>query len=64
MPDGSGAMQLFKCRCLQLTDHLAYFSIQSVRWLFDVVTNYGPGKMNKDKWLTRVVFLETVRFQW
>ena len=31
-----------------------------MRWLFDVVTGYGPGKMNKEKWLTRVVFLETV----
>ena len=31
-----------------------------MRWLFDVVTGYGPGKMNKEKWLTRVVFLETI----
>jgi Alternative oxidase len=44
----------------QVVDHLAYYSIQSVRVAFDVVTNYGHGKMNREKWLTRLVFLETV----
>ena len=45
---------------LQVVDHLAYWSIQSVRSAFDIATGYGPGRMNAEKWLTRVVFLETV----
>ena len=45
--------------CLQMIDTAAYWSIQTVRASFDLVTGYGP-KMNKDKWLTRIVFLETV----
>ena len=29
------------------------------RWSFDKMTGYGPN-MTKDKWLQRIVFLETV----
>jgi hypothetical protein len=46
--------------CLQLLDHAAYYTIQSVRASFDFISGYGPGKMNEGKWLTRIVFLETV----
>jgi hypothetical protein len=47
-------------RVLQLIDRAAYRSIQTVRWTFDLLTWYGHDNMNKDKWLNRVVFLETV----
>ena len=39
---------------------MAYWSIQFVRRSFDLITGYGRGKMTRQKWLTRVVFLETV----
>jgi hypothetical protein len=44
---------------MQIIDKAAYYSIQTVRWCFDKVTGYGPN-MTTEKWLTRVVFLETV----
>ena len=45
-----------------MLDQLAFASVQSVRMAFDWVSGYSeePGKMNKSKWLTRLVFLETV----
>jgi hypothetical protein len=43
----------------QMLDKAAYYSIQTVRKSFDIVTGYGPN-MTLKKWLTRVVFLETV----
>ena len=42
-----------------MIDTAAYWSIQTVRSAFDWITGYGPN-MTSDKWLTRVVFLETV----
>lgn len=41
-------------------DNLAYYSIQTVRGTFDLITGYHPDRMNREKWLTRIVFLETV----
>jgi len=38
---------------------LALAAITTVRWTFDKVTGYGP-EMNEQKWLRRIVFLETV----
>lgn len=45
---------------MQFVDHAAYYTIQAVRGTYDFVTGYGHGKMTREKWLNRVVFLETV----
>lgn len=45
---------------LQFLDYLSYYSIQTVRTSFDLITGYHPDRMNREKWLTRIVFLETV----
>lgn len=45
---------------MQTLDRTAYWAIQFVRGSFDFITGYGKGKMTREKWLTRVVFLETV----
>ena len=45
---------------MQFLDNLAYYSIQTVRASFDLITRYHPDRMNREKWLTRIVFLETV----
>ena len=42
----------------------AYASVQTVRFFFDIFSGYYVGKMhgtlNEKKWLTRIIFLETV----
>lgn len=45
---------------VQFVDYLSYYSIQTVRASFDLITGYHPDRMNREKWLTRIVFLETV----
>lgn len=45
---------------MQFLDHVSYYSIQTVRTTFDLITGYHPDRMNREKWLTRIVFLETV----
>jgi hypothetical protein len=41
-------------------DRSALFAITTVRRAFDFVTGYKPGSMTAQKYLTRIVFLETV----
>lgn len=45
-------------------DKLAYISVQSLRFLFDIFSGYTWGKiwgtLDEKKWLTRIIFLETV----
>lgn len=48
------------CGRVQFLDRLAYYSIQTVRASFDLITGYHPDRMNREKWLTRIIFLETV----
>jgi len=45
---------------VKMHEYVAYYGIQTVRSLFDLATNYGHDKMNKDKWMTRTIFLETI----
>ena len=42
-----------------MLDRVAFYNIQAIRRTYDFVTGYGP-HMTKDKWLTRILFLETV----
>eukprot|EP00123_Amoebidium_parasiticum_P022554 comp8980_c0_seq1/m.4182 comp8980_c0_seq1/g.4182 ORF comp8980_c0_seq1/g.4182 comp8980_c0_seq1/m.4182 type:complete len:337 (-) comp8980_c0_seq1:720-1730(-) len=41
-------------------DKLAYGTVQACRKGFDIVTGYDRKPMTEDRWLTRIVFLETV----
>lgn len=43
-----------------IRDKLAYSSMKLLRKSFDFLTGYKPGKMTESKYLTRVIFLETV----
>lgn len=43
-----------------MKDKWAYMSINMVRKLFDLATKYDIEKMNEQRWLTRVIFLETI----
>jgi muramoyltetrapeptide carboxypeptidase LdcA involved in peptidoglycan recycling len=48
----------------KIIDKLAYGSVQTLRFLFDVFSGYYWGKLfgtlNEKKWLRRIIFLETV----
>ncbi|KAL9968463.1 hypothetical protein ACROYT_G026840 [Oculina patagonica] len=41
-------------------DKLAYGCVQTLRVAFDVVSLYKVGKMTENKWLNRIIMLETV----
>jgi hypothetical protein len=42
-------------------DWLSYSAVYATRMGFDLLTSYGPNKhLNRDQWLFRFVFLETV----
>ncbi|XP_028408745.1 alternative oxidase, mitochondrial-like [Dendronephthya gigantea] len=41
-------------------DKLAYYAVQTLRVGFDIVSMYKIGQMTEDKWLTRIILLETV----
>lgn len=41
-------------------DKYAYFSVQLLRFGFDFMSGYLFGRMNEQKWLIRIIFLETV----
>jgi Alternative oxidase len=43
-----------------LLDHLAYRTIQLMRFNFDVATGFRSGKLTTEKWGNRLIFLETV----
>eukprot|EP00124_Ichthyophonus_hoferi_P001328 Ihof_evm3s66 gene=Ihof_evmTU3s66 len=43
-----------------IADRLAYYAVQFCRTSFDKITFYNHETMTEDKWLTRIVFLETV----
>ena len=43
-----------------LRDRLALGALNAVRRSFDFVTGYAPGKMTEKRYLTRIVFLESV----
>lgn len=45
---------------LQFHEKTAFWAVTAMRSSFDLVTGYGPGRMNECKWLRRIVFLETV----
>jgi len=41
-------------------DKLAHYTVQMIRFNFDTVSGFKFGKLNENKWLTRVIFLETI----
>lgn len=41
-------------------DKLAYGSVQFLRIAFDIISLYKVGKMTENKWLNRIIMLETV----
>lgn len=41
-------------------DKLAYYAVQALRVAFDIISMYKIGKMTENKWLTRIILLETV----
>jgi len=43
-----------------VADRLAFWAIKTLRTSFDTVTGYGRVPFNEDKWLQRMIFLETV----
>eukprot|EP01125_Pyxidicula_operculata_P007925 TRINITY_DN2674_c0_g1_i1.p1 TRINITY_DN2674_c0_g1~~TRINITY_DN2674_c0_g1_i1.p1 ORF type:complete len:287 (-),score=56.82 TRINITY_DN2674_c0_g1_i1:197-1057(-) len=43
-----------------LTEKLAYYSVETMRFGFDVFSGYYFGEMTEKKWLIRLIFLETV----
>jgi len=43
-----------------IADRLAFWAIKTLRSSFDTVTGYGRVPFNEDKWLQRMIFLETV----
>ena len=45
---------------LQFHEKTALWAVTAMRSSFDLITGYGPGRMNECKWLQRIVFLETV----
>ena len=45
---------------MQFHEKTGLWAVTAMRSSFDLITNYGPGKMNECKWLQRIVFLETV----
>ena len=45
---------------LQLHQRLAFRTIAAMRKSFDVATGYSPERMNEARWLTRIIFLESV----
>lgn len=45
---------------LQFHEKTALWAVTAMRSSFDLITGYGPGRMNEGKWLQRIVFLETV----
>lgn len=47
-----------KPKCLR--DHLAYRTIQLMRFNFDMLTGFRSGELTTTKWANRLIFLETV----
>lgn len=47
-------------KCVSLSDYVAYSCVQTMRFGFDLFSGYFFGNMDESKWLTRIVFLETV----
>ena len=45
---------------LQFHEKTAFWAVTAMRSSFDLMTGYGPGRMDECKWLRRIVFLETV----
>jgi hypothetical protein len=45
---------------LNFRDYWALFSVKSIRFLFDTMTNYNERKMSEEQWLNRAIFLETI----
>ncbi|XP_070545667.1 uncharacterized protein [Ptychodera flava] len=43
-----------------LLDKMAYYSVQTLRFFFDLFSGYKFGKRNEKMWLRRIIFLETV----
>lgn len=43
----------------RMDQKVGFYAVQAVRTLFDKATGYGPN-MTEDKWLHRMIFLETV----
>lgn len=41
-------------------DKLAYATVRMIRFNFDTMSGFKFGKKNENKWLTRVIFLETI----
>ena len=47
-------------KCVTLSDYAAYAAVRTLRFNFDLFSGYYFGNMDESKWLTRIVFLETV----
>ncbi|XP_065839247.1 uncharacterized protein [Oscarella lobularis] len=43
-----------------IVDRMAYYSVQSLRYTFDVFSGFKFGERDEVKWLKRMIFLETV----
>lgn len=41
-------------------DKLAYYTVQLMRFNFDWMSGYSWGRLTEEKWLRRILFLETV----
>ena len=62
MPPSSTA--LVRCHVLQGYEKMGYYSVQLMRRTFDLLTGYRPDRsMSEEKWLQRILFLETVAGQ-
>jgi hypothetical protein len=42
------------------TDKLAHSAVSAVRFAYDKMTGYSEKNMPQSKWLTRIIFLETI----
>jgi len=47
---------------VQFHEKTGLWAVTAMRWSFDKITGY-PHNMNEEKWLQRIVFLETVAGQ-
>eukprot|EP01083_Nonionella_stella_P080664 221743_1 len=47
-------------KCKKPVDYLARFGVSTLRFGFDFMSGYFWGHVDEQKWLTRIVFLETV----
>jgi len=59
-PTEASSIQITHSDPKDFTTRLAYYSVKTIRSLFDYFTGYNHQSMTEKKWLFRIIFLETV----